>query len=61
LEKRWDDPELLYNKGTPCLALKRYEESARAFKAASTRAPVELQRKIFDDLVNALFEQGKNF
>jgi tetratricopeptide (TPR) repeat protein len=61
LEKRGDHPELLYNKGTTCLTLKRYEESAQAFKAASTHAPVELKRKISDNLGNTLFEQGQNF
>jgi Ca-activated chloride channel family protein len=60
LEKRRDDPELLYNKGTTCLALKRYEESGQAFRAANVRAPVELQKKIFYNLGNALFEQGKS-
>ncbi|MDR1303295.1 MAG: tetratricopeptide repeat protein, partial [Puniceicoccales bacterium] len=60
LEKRKDDPELLYNKGTTCLALGHYEEAGQAFKAASAHAPVELQRKIFYNSGNALFGQGKS-
>jgi Ca-activated chloride channel family protein len=60
LKKRGNDPELLYNKGTTCLALKDYEGAGEAFKAAGVHAPVELQRKIFYNLGNALFEQGKS-
>jgi Ca-activated chloride channel family protein len=60
LAKKPDDRELLYNKGTTCLALKQYEEAIDCFKKSIPNAPVALQKKAFYNLGNTLFEQGQS-
>jgi Ca-activated chloride channel family protein len=60
LKKNPNDRELLYNKGTSLLALNQYEEAVNCFKNANAGAPIELQKKIFYNLGNTLFEQGQN-
>ncbi|MDR1435556.1 MAG: VWA domain-containing protein, partial [Puniceicoccales bacterium] len=59
LLKKPNVPELLYNKGTTCLALKQYEEAVDCLKKSIANAPIELQKKAFYNLGNALFEGGK--
>jgi Ca-activated chloride channel family protein len=59
LEKKPNTPELLYNKGTTCLALGRYEEAVDCLRKSIVNAPVELQKKAFYNLGNTLFEGGR--
>ncbi|MDR2807045.1 MAG: VWA domain-containing protein, partial [Puniceicoccales bacterium] len=58
LEKKPGNTELLYNKGTTCLALKQYEEAIDCLKKSTTNAPIALQKKSFYNLGNAFFERG---
>ncbi|MDR2812661.1 MAG: VWA domain-containing protein [Puniceicoccales bacterium] len=59
LKKKPEDRELLYNKGTTCLALKQYEEAIDYLKKSASDAPIALQKKAFYNLGNTLFEQGQ--
>jgi Ca-activated chloride channel family protein len=60
LAKKPDNRELLYNKGTTCLALKQYEEAIDCFKKSVPDAPLALQKKAFYNLGNTFFEQGQS-
>ncbi|MDR0728443.1 MAG: VWA domain-containing protein, partial [Puniceicoccales bacterium] len=59
LTKNPSNAKLLYNLGTTLLAQKKYAESAERLEKALTSSDLEIKDKIFFNLGNAYFEQGK--
>ncbi|MDR2377746.1 MAG: VWA domain-containing protein [Puniceicoccales bacterium] len=57
--KHPDDPKLLYNLGTTYLAQKNLIEASKHLEKVKTTSDPELQNRVFFDLGNICFEQGK--
>ncbi|MDR1366860.1 MAG: VWA domain-containing protein [Puniceicoccales bacterium] len=58
LKKNPNDNATLFNKGTTSLAMMDYEGAEESFKQALPGAPVGLQKNIFYNLGNTLFQKG---
>ena len=59
LEKDPDNPELLYNSGTTAYKNNLFEEAAGSLKKVLSSDNVELQKKAYYNLGNALYRQGE--
>ncbi|MDR2420080.1 MAG: VWA domain-containing protein [Puniceicoccales bacterium] len=57
--KHPEDPKLLYNLGTTYLVQKKWPEAIKRFRRLLTVSELELKDKIFFNLGNIYFEQGK--
>jgi Ca-activated chloride channel family protein len=59
LERRPDDPRLLYNAGTAAFQAQDYTNAIRVLHGATTAPELELQQRAFYNLGDALFRQGE--
>jgi Ca-activated chloride channel family protein len=59
IHKHPEDPKFLYNLGTTYLAQKKWPEAAEKLEKSLTVSELELKDKIFFNLGNIYFEQGK--
>lgn len=59
LERRPDDPRLLYNAGTAAFQAQDYTNAIRVLNGATTAPELELQQRAFYNLGDALFRQGE--